>query len=442
MNELITFELLTDTSPSAHQTERPGHSNSTASHILPTNLTSWKHPVHRWYNFIAGYSPEFVAQCIANSALERTSTVLDPFAGCGTTLVTALDGGLNAVGYEAHPFFYRIASAKTIPLISRSRTSGIFKTLSAGLKRPVSHAALSQDAWQFLLKLFPVGALNPLLGCRDALLESEFADDPLAFLVLSRLIDECSSAQTDGIYKAPTSKKRAHPPLVVLERMEREITSDVSPHRQIASARLYAKSSERMPEVTTDSIDLVVTSPPYLNNFDYAEMTRMHLYFWNMAGSWREITSTVRSKLITNTTTALKGHKELQTAYEEEICPTVLAEISGISNLLNEIKRTKNGRKDYDYLLRPYMAQITRVYREVLRCMAPGATAHTMIADAAFYGIHVPSPQWLEETLRWVGFDDVRCDFVRARGHRWVLAKRAGSEKGLGEYHIIARKCK
>ncbi len=34
---------------------------------LPTNLTTKKHPVHRWMNFIAGFSPEFVSSCIQGS---------------------------------------------------------------------------------------------------------------------------------------------------------------------------------------------------------------------------------------------------------------------------------------------------------------------------------------------------------------------------------------
>lgn len=35
-----------------------------------------------------------------------------------------------------------------------------------------------------------------------------------------------------------------------------------------------------------NTVDLVIFSPPYLNNFDFAEMTRMQLYFWKDANSW------------------------------------------------------------------------------------------------------------------------------------------------------------
>src|SRR5207253_1288413 len=37
----------------------------------------------------------------------------------------------------------------------------------------------------------------------------------------------------------------------------------------------------------------VVSSPPYLNNFDYADATRLELYFWGVARSWRDMTERV-----------------------------------------------------------------------------------------------------------------------------------------------------
>jgi hypothetical protein len=367
--------------------------------------------------------------------------VLDPFAGCGTTLVASAGNGLHAIGYEAHPFFFRIASAKLRFHISSSRLENINAAILEGISaRVVPENIISSAAWKFLRKLFDEAVLHALLGARIAIEERGLADDPVAFLILSRLVDECSHSQTDGIYKAPTSRKRAASPDRGLAYLMAEIGADVSTPQFPGSCTIHNNSSETMAEVGENEIDLIVTSPPYLNNFDYAEMTRMHLYFWGMAGSWGEITDLVRSALIVNTTTALKGHKHNQSEYEAEITGDVREEIIKISAQLADIKVTKAGRKDYDLLLRPYMAQVTRVYRECLRVLRPGARIDTMIADAAFYGVHVPSPQWLATTLEFLGFENVRCDLVRKRGHRWILSKRAGSPIGLGEYHISAMK--
>ena len=59
----------------------------------PTNLRSNRHPIHRWANFIAGYSPEFVSECASDAGLNRCDVVLDPFNGLWTALTQALLDG-------------------------------------------------------------------------------------------------------------------------------------------------------------------------------------------------------------------------------------------------------------------------------------------------------------------------------------------------------------
>ena len=77
---------------------------------LPTNTLSHKSRVQRWANFIAGYSIEFVEECLSDKT-PNEDIVLDPFLGCGTTLVAARNLGFKGVGYEVHPIFYALAEA-------------------------------------------------------------------------------------------------------------------------------------------------------------------------------------------------------------------------------------------------------------------------------------------------------------------------------------------
>ena len=349
--------------------------------------------------------------------------------------------GLSAIGYEPHPIFAKIARAKLPSANAILELDLIEETLHQGLKHPQPVAILPKAPQTFLCKLFSESNLQQLLGTRKALQEANLARNDLAFLVLSKVLDKCTHSQTDGIYKAPTSAKTPVDPVNACNDTVATIRTDLAelqPTSYAALAQIYESPSQKMQHVPDQSVSIVVTSPPYLNNFDYAEMTRMYLYFWELATSWGDITTKVRSRLITNTTTALKGHKDKQQAYRSNISPHILPDLDELVAALREMRHQKPGKKEYDYLVYPYFSQMTDVLRECFRCMKHGAPIHIMVADAALYGVHISTPQFLKEILEDIGFGHAQCTFVRRRGHRWVLSKRQGSKVGLGEYHVTA----
>ena len=47
-----------------------------------------------------------------------------------------------------------------------------------------------------------------------------------------------------------------------------------------------------------NSIDLVVTSPPYPNNYDYADATRLEMTFWGEIEGWGDLHDKVRRHII------------------------------------------------------------------------------------------------------------------------------------------------
>jgi DNA modification methylase len=409
---------------------------------LPTNTTTYRHSVHRWFNFIAGFSPEFMELCF-DGLKTAPKLYLDPFAGCATGPLAAVERGIKAIGYEPHPVLAKVARAKLPPADALKRLDEIERIILAGLKAPEPSTSLPDAPRRFLTKLFSDQSLSALLGARKLLQEEGFADDDLAFLILSKTLDLSSHSQTDGIYKAPTSLKTATAPLKAAQETLDMVRHDMlSLHRKSYASLscIYQKSSERMTEVADSSVDIVITSPPYLNNFDFAEMTRMYLYFWAIADSWGDITDKVRSKLVVNTTTALKGHKDKQDAYRASIPGSLQEELDALVQALTIERKQRAGKKEYDYLVYPYFSQVASVLSECFRCMKPGAVIHIMVADAALYGIHISTPQFLAAILEAIGFDKATCHQIRKRGHRWILDKRDGSPFGLGEYHVIANK--
>ena len=291
------------------------------------------------------------------------------------------------------PCSAKIGWAKLLHRTAEGLLRRIEAAIEAGLDRPRPLTILAETPRKFLSSLFLRPALESLLGARESLRQHGSYDDDLAFLVLSKVIDRSSHSQTDGIYKTPASRKVLLNPRRRSGKSWRKFGPIWTPWAKHAlrqaPARIIEKSSEEMIELSDGCVGIVVTSPPYLNNFDFAEMTRMLLYFWGIPNSWGEITEKVRAKLVVNTTTALAGRKPRQDAYRVE--PPRRLETPLRRWFLSRPKSGVAGpaRKNTIACVYPYFAQITAIFRECHRCMAGEAPLHIMVADAALYGVHV-----------------------------------------------------
>jgi hypothetical protein len=61
-------------------------------------------PFYRWFKYKEGFSSTFVKYILEQYGVpESGQTVLDPFAGIGTTVTTSIQNGFNAIGIELLP---------------------------------------------------------------------------------------------------------------------------------------------------------------------------------------------------------------------------------------------------------------------------------------------------------------------------------------------------
>lgn len=418
--------------------------DSKISGRLPTNLTTNRWPIHRWFNFIAGFSPEFVSQCIQEAGLVKGEGMLiDPFAGLSTALVQANFESVCSVGFETHPFFYDISLAKICPPSSTQNIDHI-KSICYSV-RPFAgelEKVWSPTATVFLRKIVSERSLRYLASAMLAEEAISRPERPLFRLILSRVLELAAHSQTDGIYKAPTTLKDSLEYSIALRKVCDEVRFDVESvgGNLRPLAKLHPESSENMKRLKDGSCSLCVTSPPYLNNFDFAEMTRLQLYFWRYAGSWGEITERVRRRLIVNTTTAPTDLKRRQTEFSASLSESLRSDLKPLIERLKQRRQHKAGKKDYHLLVYPYFAQMRNVFLELRRVLRPRSNFHLIVADSALYGVHMPTHQLLASLMAETGFEVVAVQNMRARGDRWVLKKRQGAGKPLGEFHVYARR--
>lgn len=418
------------------------HKKTIAKEKLPTNTLSSGNRVQRWANFIAGFSIEFVEQCLKNRNAQK-DTVIDPFLGCGTTLIGARNLGFKGVGVESHKLFYNLATAK-LKTYTIENLNYVIKHLNTRTKK----VFWSASAETFISKMF-IDSEKENIRFASFQVETLRSDlKPLGIAIFLKACEYTCTAQTDGIYKAPDSKKNSIPFDEALCKVEEMFLEDIETswyrehwHLQ-PNPRLFFHSSENIKELADNSIDVCITSPPYLNNFDYAEMTRLQLYLLGWAESWGDISDKVRNGLITNTTTALKDKKteNYQLLQKNQLPDQLVVELQEIIEELSKQRKSRAGKKEYDYLVYPYYGQIYSVIKELYRCSNTNGEIHWVVADAALYGVHIKTQEHTKMLFEAVGFKNVEIIWMRQRGHRWVLSKRDGAKEALGEYHIKAIK--
>lgn len=174
--------------------------------------------------------------------------------------------------------------------------------------------------------------------------------------------------------------------------------------------------------IEPQSIDLAVTSPPYLNNYGYADRTRLEMYFFGWAKSWRDITTQVRDRLIIAATTQVR-RSEFQPQFLSSdiqmIEPKLYSELLEKIRLLSEQRLQKGGKKSYDLMVVGYFNDMIQVFQQVHHVLKLGASFFLVLGDSAPYGIHILTEEYLGRLALALGFRRYRIHNLRERGGKW-----------------------
>lgn len=400
---------------------------------LGTFQDSLRAPIHRWFKYPAGYSYRLVEALIEDYGLDARSWLLDPFVGSGTTSVVAKQRGVNSVGIEAHPFVHWVAKVKCFWEYEMGQLHRSIQKLLTHLYH-MPHVPGDESLNEFpqlVRKCYSGRNLWALKYIHDSIEEHSPTPEIADFfrLALTDTLRTASKAGTGWPYIAPSKyhEKAERPALEVFSQtvqgMYRDLVT-VLAKRRIADieTRLLLMDARQPYPLESESIDLAVTSPPYLNNYDYADRTRLEMYFWGWARSWRDITEKVRDKLIIAATTQIR-----RTEFEENpISPAIrtleaqlYGELADKVGQLRERRLYKGGKKSYDLMVAGYFNDMLLIIQQVYRVLKPYATFVMVLGDSAPYGVYIPTEEYLGRLALAVGFRDYRVQNLRERGGKW-----------------------
>ena len=417
----------------------------------PAFMANRSRPVHRWVPWIAGYSRDFVVDAL-NRHLSEAGTVLDPFAGVGTTLVEADLAGHKAVGFEINPYAvfaarmklnaHKINSAELEAAIgefrdfmstaeqsgmlpvskppSRFRTRAPFYSaeiekkvllvLDFALGQPREISDLFRLAFASLMVTFSNYSYEPSLGHKSSAGKADVEDYPIADAITEKLLQISEDAKWYSNNRKGNGRANG----------------------TIHGTSFFSGYSD----ISEGSVDLLITSPPYLNNYHYNRNTRPHLYWLGFCHSPSEMKQLEELNFGTYWQNARSEDRvELNHSVRS---PNLRATLASIEQQ-NPDRGVYGGRGWANYAAR-YFNDCVRFADGARWCLRKGGTALVVIGNSILQGIPVSTDAFLGELAVERGLDLVEIHIPRnSRVGSSIInsSVRAGQANGHRLYESV-----
>ena len=394
-------------------------------------------PGLRWLKYKEGFSSQLVSELIAR---EKPSAVLDPFAGICTTPLIAAGHGCEATGIEIMPVGVLAGSAIAeaanglSPSDFNARSTGLLQAVkggAGGAEFAFPHVRITEGA-------FPAKAEREIAAARRFLSHTD--DDgmrTLLDLACMSVLEEASYTRKDGQYlrwdsRAPRRLRSSFNigPIAgfseALERRVGQIASDI-PVLKKQFGRGYptlltGSCLELLKDIPDGEFDMVITSPPYANRYDYSRTYALELAWmgFDQAGfsalRQQMLSATVENKAKAEALAALYGdsRETLGRAirmYQEQ---GAVHEVVGI---LRE-RQAELSNRNVPTLIEQYCFEMALVISELGRVIRPGGTVFMVNDNVQYHGEELPVDFILSDFAEGVGF---RCDRI------WKLARGKGN---------------
>ena len=394
-------------------------------------------PGFRWMRYKEGFSIELVEQLLE---CVRPSSVLDPFSGIGTCPLVAAGKGLSATGVEILPVGLLAGHAIAIAAndlqsdsFARSATSLIEYIDSNGAATPdhtFPHVRITERA-------FPTNTELALANAREFI--SSICDREIGTMLnfaCMSVLESVSYTQKDGQYlrwdersgKSLNSQFRKRSILdfktALVQRLG-EMIQDIDALRATYGSGVpdfvRGSSLDHLTTLPSSSFDMVITSPPYANRYDYTRIYALELAW---LGYDDEGFKTLRQNMLSATVENKSKKQLLLEKYPNpdmvELALGMYEQQGAVHEFLGILKESLDqlSNRNIVRMLEGYFLEMALIVAELGRIVKPGGIV-VMVND---------NVQYLGEGLP---VDLILADFAENSGivcdHIWTLPRGKGN---------------
>jgi DNA modification methylase len=391
-------------------------------------------PRFRWYGYKEGFSPNLVKEAIEKVEIGETDYILDPFNGNGTVTLTASINNIKSVGIEVNPFVSFMSNTKLENCSNKNFSKDIYNVLSKAYKGKISplnsFSTFSEQSGKNKW-LFDHDVLNSFEGGWQAI--KKFPDEQRKIFQLSLIgaaMDNCNAVK-DGKclkYRNNWQNRNFNKNTFIKSLEERLLKNKEDLDNSIIKQKaiIINNDARKVIRLLPNKYKLCITSPPYLNSFDYTDIYRPELFLGQFITTQKELRElrfkTIRSHV------EITLPKPISNTFGE-IYHSVHKKISNSDN---------NWSKQIPVMIQSYFEDIEKVLINLLLKIQKDGELWLVVANSVYVGVEIPVDLILAEIGTRNGWKLKRIEVLRYIYRR--KTKYCGDIDKLRESLIVFKK--
>lgn len=354
--------------------------------------------------------------------LEPEAVVLDPMSGSGTVVRHAAELGLRSYGFDLDPLavlISRVSSRRVPDEAIASAGEQLLRAAGALRSAPElpwidgdSRAESFINYWFAEKQRDDLRRIAHVLSAAGEVGISAEACDVLG-VALSRIIitkARAASLAQDTSHSRPhrVATESNYDVFAGLERSIVQLRKRLTKLDPRVEATVDYGDARRLAAVDDETVDFVLTSPPYLNALDYMRGHRMSL-IW-LGHRYADLSRTRSTSIGT------------ERAPEEPLSERLMHEVQSYMGDLDELPGRFRGMIDR------YVDDLFRMSQEVCRVLRQGATATFVMGDSCLRGVFISNSNGLAAAAEVAGLREVgRVVRELPQKHRYLPTPAAGA---------------
>lgn len=388
--------------------------------------------IHSWYRFVLSFPPHLVRHYLQRFQATEKTVVLDPFSGTGTTLVEVKKLGLSAIGIEANPMAHFACSVK---LDWSPRSEQLYQTaerIACAAHEEIAllpnlAPTLSSEAAALLFKNAissrPLNKVLTLLGHIDRACDRTSVPTSHSFRGHYRLALANSAVFASNLRFAPevsVARKHKSDAQVVDHWLAqvKTIAADLHSLEQLSPSpqpTVVYLGDARQPHcsLTPNSIDVVITSPPYPNEKDYTRTTRLESVLLGFVENKARLQAIKHDLVRSNSRSVYRDDDDDRWIQQY---PQILEIADTINRRREELGKTSGFSRLYARATTLYFGGMARHLANLRSLLRPNAQLAYVVGEQASYlRVHIPTGSLLAQIAQDLGYELIGIDLFRTR---------------------------